>query len=76
MDLLDAGRQTLADYVAGPWSDHLATVAPKTRQVYDHSYAKHIAPRLGDLALRQLRADRVRGFQADLIPRCSIPTEQ
>ena len=67
MDLLDAGRQTLAEYVAGPWSDHLATLAPKTRKVYDHSYAKHIQMRLADVPLRQMRADRVRRFQSDLI---------
>ena len=67
LDLLNAGLLTLAEYHDGAWSDHLVTLAPKTRTVYEQSYALHVEPRLGDVQLQRLRVERVRKFQSDLI---------
>ena len=62
------GRETLAEYVAGPWADHLETLSQNTQAVYRHSYRLHIEPRLGRMSLRRLqRVERVREFQADLL---------
>jgi integrase len=65
---LDAGRETLDEYVAGTWSRaHAAHLAPRTRQTYASTYDRHISPRLGDLRLREIDAEAIASFQGDLI---------
>jgi integrase len=65
---LDAGRETLDEYVAGAWSRaYAAHLAPRTRQTYASAYDRHISPRLGDLRLREIDAEVVASFQGDLI---------
>jgi len=65
---LDAGRETLDEYVTGPWQRaYLAPLAPRTRKTYAHTYDKHISPRLGDVPLRDLDVEAIAGFQGDLI---------
>jgi integrase len=63
---LDAGRETLDDFVIGVWAPTYAvTLAPKTRQHYANLYDHHVAPELGAIGLRELRADRIARWQAD-----------
>jgi integrase len=65
---LDAGRETLDEYVAGTWSRaHAAHLAPRTRQTYASTYDRHISPRLGDLRLREIDAEAIASFQGELI---------
>jgi integrase len=66
--LLDAGRETLDEYVATAWAAaHAASLAPKTRKTYANTYDLHISPRLGGLPLRSIDPDAISGFQADMI---------
>jgi hypothetical protein len=68
LEVLDAGRETLDEYVAGTWSSaHAAHLRPRTRQTYASTYDLHISPRLGGLRLRQIDAEVIAGFQGDLI---------
>jgi site-specific recombinase XerD len=66
LDLYEGGRLTLADYADEFWRPHVEGLAPKTAAVYTSIYDKHVEPRLGNVPLRQLRADRVRRFQDGL----------
>jgi integrase len=66
--LMDAGRETLDEFVTGTWvRSHAAHLAPRTRQVYTSTYDRHIAPRLGGTPLREIDAEVVGAFQGDLI---------
>jgi integrase len=66
--VMDAGRETLDEYVAGTWVQaHAAHLAPRTRQTYASSYDRHIAPRLGDVPLREIDSEAIAGFQGELI---------
>jgi hypothetical protein len=65
---MDAGLETLDEYVAGTWAKaYAAHLAPRTRRTYSNTYDEHIAPRLGDVPLRELDAETIAGFQAELI---------
>jgi integrase len=65
---LDAGSETLAEYVEGTWAaTHAAHLAPKTRQTYAWVYDMHIAPRLGGVKLRDLDPELIARFQAELV---------
>lgn len=65
---LDAGSETLAEYVEGTWATtHAAHLAPKTRQTYAWVYDMYIAPRLGGVKLRDLDPEMIARFQADLV---------
>lgn len=66
--VMDAGRETLEEYVVGTWvKAHAAHLAPKTRQTYAHTYDLHIGPRLGAVALRDIDPEVIAGFQGDLL---------
>ena len=66
--ILDAGRETLDEYVTGTWARaHAAHLAPRTRQTYASMYDRHIAPRLGDVPLREIDPETVAAFQGDLL---------
>jgi len=63
---LDAGRETLDEFVTGTWAPTYAvTLAPKTRQHYANLYDFHISPELGGVSLRELRAERIARWQAE-----------
>jgi integrase len=65
---MDAGRETLDEYVTGTWAEaHAAHLAPRTRQSYANTYDRHIAPRLGSVRLRELDSEVIAAFQGDLI---------
>jgi hypothetical protein len=63
---LDAGRDTLDEFVQGVWAPvHAAHLSPRTRATHSVVYAKHIGPYLGGFALRSLTADVIAGWQAE-----------
>jgi integrase len=63
---LDAGTETLGDYVTGTWAaTHAATLAPKTRIHYASLYDHHVRPYLAALPLREINAETVGRWQAD-----------
>lgn len=65
---MDAGRQTLDEYVAGTWARaHAAHLAPRTRATYSSTYDRYIGPRLGEMELRELDPEVIATFQGDLI---------
>lgn len=65
---MDAGRETLDEYVTGAWAKaHAAHLAPRTRRTYANTYDRHIAPRLGFVPLRDLDPEVIAAFQGDLI---------
>lgn len=65
---LDAGGESLDEFVAGTWApNHAALLAPATQALYTHLYDRHIGPRLGATALRDLNAETIASWQADLL---------
>src|SRR5579884_2928646 len=63
---LDAGAESLGDYVTGVWAPtHAVTLAPKTRLHYANLYDHHIRPFLGSIALRDIDPETVGRWQAD-----------
>lgn len=65
---MDAGRETLDQYVAGTWARaHAAHLAPRTRDSYSSTYDRYIGPRLGEMELRELDPEVIATFQGDLI---------
>jgi integrase len=66
--MAESGRETLDKYVTGSWAAaHAAHLSARTRQSYASCYDKHISPRLGGCALRDIDPDALAKFQADLI---------
>ena len=63
---LDRQTMTLADYVAGPWRAHAATLAPKTRKKYAWVLDNHLGP-LGDEPLVTLDVARLTEHQRALL---------
>jgi integrase len=65
---LGRGAETLDEYVTGTWARaHAAHLAPRTRQTYASMYDRHIAPRLGDVPLREIDPETIAAFQGDLL---------
>ena len=63
---LDAGTETLDEYVTGTWAPtYAALLAPSTRKLYAGLYDFHIAPTLGTVPLRELTSELVGRWQAD-----------
>jgi integrase len=63
---IDAGTQSLGEYVTGTWAaTHAATLAPKTRDHYAGLYDHHIRPYLGAIALRDISPETIGRWQAD-----------
>jgi integrase len=62
---LDGGRETLDNFVTQTWAPtHGVTLTPKTRKHYALLYDHHIAPTLGPLQLRAMRAQTIQQWQA------------
>jgi integrase len=62
---LDAGTGTLDAYVTGTWAPTYAPLlAPRTREVYGHTYDRLIAPTLGGLPLARITPGVVSRWQA------------
>jgi integrase len=65
---MDAGRETLDEFVTGPWRrSYVVHLAPRTQQTYASTYDRHISPRLGHVPLRELGAEDVAEFQGELV---------
>lgn len=68
LSLLDAGAETLDDYVTATWAQaHAPLLAPKTRRDYASYYDRYISPRLGNVPLRELTPDSIARLQAELL---------
>jgi integrase len=64
--LLDAGTETLDEYVTDTWAvTHAVLLAPKTRRHYASLYDHHIHSVLGDVPLRHLKPPVIRRWQAE-----------
>jgi integrase len=67
---LDAGRETLDEYVIETWTPaHAAHLAPKTRRTYAQMYDCHISPALGDVRLCDLDPEAIAAWRGSLIGR-------
>jgi integrase len=63
---LDAGIETLGEYVTGAWVDtHASTLAPKTRLHYASLYDHHLRPYLAAIPLRDISPETIGRWQAD-----------
>lgn len=72
---LDAGRETLDDYVAGVWVPTFAAVlAARTRRDYAQLYERHLSRTLGPISLRDLSPELVSRWQADQLRDGAGPT--
>jgi len=66
LDLIDAGGETLEQYVVETWAPiHAAPLAPRTRALYTALYDKHLGPFLGGVPLRELNAETIGRWQAE-----------
>jgi integrase len=66
---LDAGVVTLNAYVIDTWTAVYAPMlAPRTREVYAHTFDRHIAPTLGALAVHTITPAVVARWQAAVAP--------
>jgi integrase len=64
---IDAGRQTVAEFAREWWRIHAEpNLAPRTRETYAAVFDKHILPRVGGLALRDITPGVVAGLSADM----------
>lgn len=64
--VLDAGTETLGEYVTGTWAaSHAATLAPKTRLHYASLYDFHLRPYLASIRLREINPEVVGRWQAE-----------
>ena len=67
LDLLDAGRETLADFAREWWKVYAEpNLAAKTLRMYADLWDRHVLPRLGSLELRRITPEVVENFQRDL----------
>lgn len=63
---LDAGAETLGEYVTGTWAAaHAATLAAKTRLHYASLYDRHLRPYLASIALREITPEVIGLWQAE-----------
>lgn len=63
---LDAGAETLGEYVTGAWAaSHAVTLAAKTRLHYASLYDHNLRPYLGSIALRESSPEVIGRWQAD-----------
>jgi integrase len=63
---LDAGKETLNEYVSEVWiPSYAAALAPKTQIGYRSLYATRIEPTFGDVALRDITTELIGRWQAE-----------
>lgn len=64
---VEGGRETLATFAEKWWKTYaVPNLASKTRRVYAELWDRHIGPRLGTVALRELTPELIASFRADL----------
>src|SRR4051794_535543 len=67
LDLLDAGKEFLADFAREWWTVYAEPhLAAKTLRMYADLWDRHVLPRLGTLELRRITPEVVENFQGDL----------
>jgi integrase len=72
---LDAGTESLNDYVASVWAPSFgAMLAPKARKLYSGLYDTHLSPTLGSVPLREIRPELISRWQADRLAAGAGPT--
>jgi integrase len=65
---LDAGVESLDQYVSATWSyAHLPGLAPKTQQVYNQIYRRHVSPYLGSVALREITPETIKAWYGAML---------
>ena len=63
---LDAGTETLDEYVTGTWAPlYAALLAPTSQALYSLLYDHHISPSLGSMPLRELTPEMIGRWQTD-----------
>jgi integrase len=63
---IDAGTETLGEYVTGAWiTTHAATLAPKTQLHYASLYDHHVRPYLGAIPLRDIGLETITRWQTE-----------
>lgn len=68
LDDLDAGKQTLNEYVRDVWiPTYAAVLAPKTQTNYRSLYALYLEPEFGEIPLREIRTAAINRWQADAL---------
>jgi len=74
LHLLDAGSETLDEYVTDTWAPaYAAGLAPRTRRHYASLYDHHVAPYLGATPLRALNPELIARWQADRLAQGAGP---
>src|SRR4051812_8056342 len=64
---VDAGTITLAEFMEDWWRGHaVPNLAPRTREVYGRVWGRHVLPRIGGYALREITPAVVDDLRADL----------
>jgi membrane peptidoglycan carboxypeptidase len=63
------GRMTLGEY-AHRWLAQRTDLRPRTRDDYEDIIRVHIVPSLGDKQMGKLSPGDIRGWYAELLPRC------
>ncbi|QEC46175.1 site-specific integrase [Baekduia soli] len=66
LDSLDAGTETLDEYVTDTWAPaHAPALADSTRKIYALIYDRHLSPYLGDVSLRDITPERIARWQSE-----------
>ncbi len=74
LDELDAGKETLGEFVSGTWAPARAiTLAPKTREHYTRLYDQHLRPEFGAVPLRELTPGLIQDWQGRTLGRGAGP---
>jgi integrase len=64
---MDAGRETVAEFAREWWRIHaVPNLGPRTRETYAIVFDKHILPRVGNVALRDVTPVVVAALSADM----------
>ena len=72
---IDSGKVTLDSYVSETWiSVYAPQLAENTRRTYRGLYVSHVAPFLGECALRDLTPQAIARWQADRLRRGAGPS--
>jgi len=74
LHLLDAGTETLDEYVTTTWAPtYGSTLAPRTRRNYARLYDAHVAPTIGSTPLQALTAEQIGRWQSDRLAQGAGP---
>lgn len=74
LHLLDAGTETLDEYVTATWAPtYGSTLAPRTRRNYARLYDAHVAPTIGSTPLQALTAEQIGRWQSDRLAQGAGP---